>query len=167
MELKQNVQNMLLQRINEFPRKELETRLSKIRIPCMDYLKKNTLQIFKDKIKEVYAINYFRTDIIDLPKFLEAVKIIDRGPWAFDIVINEHDLQYYTAEGEPIYQINSKKDWQQTREEVVHNLEEYWRTPIQGQREDKYYIQQTQKSIDSFIQTDFLKYVKKLVKGGN
>ena len=130
-----DIKQTLIQALKKDVKIDLERKLEKVRIPCMNYLKENALRIFKEKITEVYKINSDRIQVIDLPLFLKAVKVIDIDKWSFGIMIDENLLKYKTKSGEPIYQYSNNGMYPDTYGEEVHNLNEYWHDPIMNQNE--------------------------------
>ena len=144
---------------------DLERKLEKVRIPCMNYLKENALRIFKEKITEVYKINSDRIQVIDLPLFLKTVTIQDKDKWSFDIFIDEDLLNFKTQSGEQIYQYSNDGMFY-TNNEEVHNLDEYWHDPIAGKREYLYYRDLALNEIQDFIKTKFVQYVQNALNGG-
>lgn len=145
---------------------DLERKLEKIRIPCMNYLKENALRIFKKKITEVYEINHDRIQVIDLPLFLKAVKIVDIDKWSFSISVDEDLLSYRTKSGEPIYQYSNNDMYENAYGKEVHDLNEYWHAPIDGKREYLYYKDLAFREIQDFIKVKFVQYVQDLLNRG-
>lgn len=162
-----DIKQTLMQALKKDVKVYLEQKLEKVRIPCMDYLKENALRIFKEKITEVYKINSDRIQVIDLPLFLKAVKIIDKGPWSFTIVTDENQLVFKTESGEPIYQYtNNGKSFVNGLGKEVRNLDEYWHDPIAGKREYLYYRDLALNEIQNFIKTKFIQYVQDMLNRG-
>ena len=102
-----DIKQTLIQALKKDIKIDLERKLEKVRIPCMNYLKENALRIFKEKITEVYKINSDRIQVIDLPLFLKAAKIVDANRWSFNISVDEDLLNYKTKSGESIYQYSN------------------------------------------------------------
>ena len=119
-----DIKQTLMQTLKKDIKIDLERKLEKVRIPCMNYLKENALRIFKEKITEVYKINSDRIQVIDLPLFLKTVTIQDKDKWSFDIFIDEDLLNFKTKSGEQIYQYSNDGMFY-TNNEEVHNLDEY------------------------------------------
>jgi hypothetical protein len=162
-----DIKQTLIQALKKDVKIDLERKLEKVRIPCMNYLKENALRIFKEKITEVYKINSDRIQVIDLPLFLKAVKIIDRGSWGFTIKTEEDELDFKTKSGEPIYQYtDAGRSYVDGMGKEVHNLDEYWHSPINGRREYEYYKNEAINDIQDFINTKFILYVQNKLNGG-
>ena len=161
-----NIKQTLMQALKQDIKIDLERKLEKIRIPCMNYLKENALRIFKEKITEVYEINHDRIQVIDLPLFLKAVKIVDIDKWSFSISVDEDLLSYRTKSGEPIYQYSNNDMYENAYGKEVRNLNEYWHAPIDGKREYLYYKDLAFRKIQDFIKVKFVQYVQDLLNRG-
>lgn len=162
-----DIKQTLMQALKKDVKIDLERKLEKVRIPCMNYLKENALRIFKEKITEVYKINSDRIQVIDLPLFLKTVKIVERGPWSFTIATDEDELIFKTKSGESIYQYTDNgTSFTNGLGKEVHNLNEYWHDPIEGKREYLYYRDLALNEIQSFIKTKFVQYVQNALDGG-
>ena len=161
-----DIKQMLIQALKKDVKSDLERKLEKVRIPCMNYLKENVLRIFKEKITEVYEINHDRIQVIDLPLFLKAAKIANTGGWSFNISVDEDLLNYKTKSGEPIYQYSNKGMYKDTYGKEVHKWEEYWHYPINGIHEEDWYLEVASEDIEKFIKNDFIKFVKNKMDGG-
>ena len=155
-----DIKQTLMQALKKDVKMDLERKLEKVRVPCMNYLEENALRIFKEKITEVYKINHDRIQVIDLPLFLKAVKVIDIDKWSFGIMIDENLLNYKTKSGELIYQYSNNGMYPDTYGEEVRNLNEYWHDPIMNQNEINWYKGQFSDSINSFMNKDFINFVK-------
>lgn len=156
-----DIKQTLIQALKKDVKIDLERKLEKVRIPCMNYLKENALRIFKEKITEVYKINSDRIQVIDLPLFLDTIKVIDTGPWSISLYIDEDMLQFKTKSGDQIYQYtNNGTMFVEGKGEEVHNLDEYFHSPINGLREFDYYKNESMKEISRFIVSKFLDFVK-------
>ncbi len=145
--------------------KELNSLTDSIRKPIIEYLKENSLRILRNEIVKVYEINSFRQQIIELPRFLESVKVKETGKWAINIFVDEEELRFITESGDPIYQL-SYGEYINENNDTVHNLREYFRTPINGIPEEEYYINHAVMGIREFIKTDFKVFVTKLLSKG-
>ena len=154
-----DIKQTLIQTLKKDVKIDLERKLEKVRIPCMNYLKENALRIFKEKITEVYKINSDRIQVIDLPLFLKTVTIQDKDKWSFDIFIDEDLLNFKTKSGEQIYQYSNDGMFY-TNNEEVHNLDEYWHSPINGKSENNWYKIEIWKELNTFLKNDFTQYVK-------
>jgi len=161
-----DIKQTLMQALKKDVKIDLERKLEKVRIPCMNYLKENALRIFKEKITEVYKINSDRIQVIDLPLFLKAVKIVDTDGWSFNISADEDLLNYKTKSGEPIYQYSNNGMYGDTYGKEVHNWKEYWHDPINGVHEEDWYLEVASEDIEKFIKNDFIKFVKDKIDGG-
>lgn len=161
-----DIKQTLMQALKKDIKIDLERKLEKVRIPCMDYLKENALRIFKEKITEVYKINSDRIQVIDLPLFLKAAKIVDTDGWSFNISVDEDLLNYKTKSGEPIYQYSNNGMYGDTYGKEVHNWKEYWHDPINGVHEEDWYLEVASEDIEKFIKNDFIKFVKDKMDGG-
>ena len=162
-----DIKQTLIQALKKDVKIDLERKLEKVRIPCMNYLRENALRIFKEKITEVYKINSDRIQVIDLPLFLKAVKIVEKGPWSFTIATDEDELIFKTKSGEPIYQYTDNgASFVNGLGKEVHNLNEYWHDPIAGKREYLYYRDLALNEIQDFIKTKFVQYVQNALNGG-
>ena len=133
-----------------------EQQSKELRQSCLKYLKENILRIVKQKIELVYIINNYRKQVIELPRFLEAVKIIDRGDWEFEIFIDESDLNYITMQNEEIYEIND--------ENKVRDLDSYFKTPINFIRELDFIKIESEKEAIKFIKYNLSSFVTKLIR---
>lgn len=133
-----------------------EQQSKELRQSCLKYLKENILRIVKQKIELVYIINNYRKQVIELPRFLEAVKIIDRGDWEFEIFIDESDLNYITMQNEEIYEINDGNK--------VRDLDSYFKTPINSIRELDFIKIESEKEAIKFIKYDLSSFVTKLIR---
>lgn len=154
-----DIKQTLMQALKKDIKIDLERKLEKVRIPCMNYLKENALRIFKEKITEVYKINSDRIQVIDLPLFLKTVTIQDKDKWSFDIFIDEDLLNFKTKSGEQIYQYSNDGMFY-TNNEEVRNLDEYWHSPINGKSENNWYKIEIWKELNTFLKNDFTQYVK-------
>ena len=161
-----DIKQTLIQALKKDARIDLERKLEKVRVPCMNYLKENALRIFKEKITEVYKINSDRIQVIDLPLFLKAVKIVDDNKWGFNIFVDEDMLNYKTKSGEPIYQYSNNGMFSDTYGQEVHNWQEYWHNPISGIPEEDWYLNIATEDIEKFIKNDFVVFIKKEIDGG-
>ena len=161
-----DIKQTLMQTLKKDVKIDLERKLEKVRIPCMNYLKENALRIFKEKITEVYKINSDRIQVIDLPLFLKAVKIVDADGWSFNISVDEDLLNYKTKSSEPIYQYSNNGMYGDTYGKKVHNWKEYWHDPINGVHEEDWYLEVASEDIEKFIKNDFIKFVKDKIDGG-
>ena len=161
-----DIKQTLMQALKKDVKIDLERKLEKVRIPCMNYLKENALRIFKEKITEVYKINHDRIQVIDLPLFLKAVKVIKSDGWSFNISVDEDLLNYKNKSGEPIYQYSNNGLYGGTYGEEVRNWEEYWHAPINGVHEEDWYLEAASEDIEKFIKNDFIKFVKDKIDGG-
>ena len=153
--------------MNEIKNKKminLEQRLEKCRPLLIKYLSENSLEILQKKIREVYSINSWRKQIIPIEVFLNSVKVVNTGNWSFDLIVDEKELEYITATGEPIYQGYYEGVYENTYGRKVESLNDYWHTPIGGMKENIYYIKNAVKEIMEFIKTDFTKYAVKLLE---
>lgn len=133
-----------------------EQQSKELRQSCLRYLKENILRIVKQKIELVYIINNYRKQVIELPRFLEAVKIIDRGDWEFEIFIDESDLNYITMQNEAIYEINDGNK--------VRDLDSYFKTPINFIRELDFIKIESEKEAIKFIKYNLSSFVTKLIR---
>lgn len=133
-----------------------EQQSKELRQSCLKYLKENILRIVKQKIELVYIINNYRKQVIELPRFLEAVKIIDRGDWEFEIFIDESDLNYITMQNEEIYEINDGNK--------VRDLDSYFKTPINSIRELDFIKIESEKEAIKFIKYNLSSFVTKLIR---
>lgn len=133
-----------------------EQQSKELRQSCLRYLKENILRIVKQKIELVYIINNYRKQVIELPRFLEAVKIIDRGDWEFEIFIDEGDLNYITMQNEEIYEINDGNK--------VRDLDSYFKTPINFIRELDFIKIESEKETIKFIKYNLSSFVTKLIR---
>lgn len=133
-----------------------EQQSKELRRSCLKYLKENILRIVKQKVELVYIINDYRKQVIELPRFLEAVKIIDRGDWEFEVFIDENDLNYITKQNEEIYEINDGNK--------VQNLNSYFKTPINFVRELDYIKIESEKEAIEFIKNNLSSFVTKLIR---
>lgn len=140
--------------------KDIDNKIEKIRIPCMKYLEEKSIEIFKNKISEVYKINSDRLQVIDLPLLLKTVNIVEEGKWGFSINMDEDLLNYKTKSGEQIYQYSNNGLFMNTINKPVTNMKEYWHAPIGGIMEENWYISEVSKEIVDFIKKDFIKFVK-------
>lgn len=154
-----DIKQTLIQALKKDVKIDLERKLEKVRIPCMNYLKENALRIFKEKITEVYKINSDRIQVIDLPLFLKTVTIQDKDKWSFDIFIDEDLLNFKTKSGEQIYQYSNDGMFY-TNNEEVRNLDEYWHSPINGESENNWYKIEIWKELNTFLKNDFTQYVR-------
>ena len=125
-----------------------EQQPKELRQSCLRYLKENILRIVKQKIELVYSINSFREQIIELPRFLEAVKIDDNGDWKFEIFIDENDLKFATEQNEEIYEI---KDGNK-----VNNLNSI--------RELDFIKIESEKEAINFIKNNLSSFVAKIIR---
>lgn len=156
-----NIKQTLIQNLRQDVKIDLERKLEKVRVPCMNYLKENALRIFKEKITEVYQINSDRIQVIDLPLFLRAIKTYDIDKWSFSIKIDEDLLDFKTKSGEQIYQYtDGGKMFANGYGEEVHNLREYWHSPIMSLSESDWYKGEFAKTISEFLKSDFINFVK-------
>ena len=156
-----NIKQTLIQALKKDVKIDLERKLEKVRVPCMNYLKENALRIFKEKIIEVYQINSDRIQVIDLPLFLRAIKTYDIDKWSFSIKIDEDLLNFKTKSGEQIYQYtDGGKMFAGGYGEEVHNLREYWHSPIMSLSESDWYKDEFAKTISEFLKSDFINFVK-------
>ena len=133
-----------------------EQQSKELRQSCLKYLKENILRIVKQKIELVYIINNYRKQVIELPRFLGAVKIIDRGDWEFEIFIDESDLNYITMQNEEIYEINDGNK--------VRDLDSYFKTPINSIRELDFIKIESEKEAIKFIKYNLSSFVTKLIR---
>nr|DAG57983.1 MAG TPA: hypothetical protein [Caudoviricetes sp.] len=161
-----NIKQTLIQALKKDVKMDLERKLEKVRVPCMNYLKENALRIFKEKITEVYKINSDRIQVIDLPLFLKAVKIVDTDGWSFNIFVDEKLLNYKTKSGELIYQYSNNGMYGNVYGKEVHSWKEYWHSPINGVHEEDWYLEVASGDIEKFIKNDFIKFVKDKIDGG-
>ena len=133
-----------------------EQQSKELRQSCLKYLKENILRIVKQKVELVYILNSYRKQVIELPRFLEAVKIIDRGDWEFEIFIDESDLNYITMQNEEIYEINDGNK--------VRDLDSYFKTPINSIRELDFIKIESEKEAIKFIKYNLSSFVTKLIR---
>ena len=132
-----------------------EQQSKELRQSCLKYLKENILRIVKQKVELVYSINSFRKQIIELPRFLEAVKVVDTGDWKFKVFIDENDLNYVTEQNEEIYKINDGNE--------AKNLNSYFKTPINFIRELDYIKIESEKEVIKFIKNNLSSFVTKII----
>lgn len=161
-----DIKNIVRNELKKYAKADLERRLEEVRVPCMNYLKENALRIFKEKITEVYKINHDRIQVIDLPLFLKAIKIVGDNKWGFNIFVDEDMLSYKTKSGEPIYQYSNNGMFGDTYGQEVHNWREYWHDPINGIPEEDWYLNIATEDIEKFIKNDFVTFIKKEIDGG-
>lgn len=159
-----DVKKILMDTIKSKEIPNLERQLEKCHPKLIKYLSENSLNILKQKIIEVYAINDWRKQVIPIEIFLRAVKITNIGKWSFDLIVDTNELKYITAEGQPIYQGYYEGIYENTYGKRVNNFLDYWHTPIDHIREDIYYTNNAIKEITEFIKTDFVKYAMKLLE---
>lgn len=133
-----------------------EQQSKELRQSCLKYLKENILRIVKQKIELVYIINNYRKQVIELPRFLEAVKIIDRGDWEFEVFIDESDLNYITRQNEEIYEINDGNK--------VQDLNSYFKTPINSIRELDFVKIESEKEAIKFIKNNLSSFLAKIIR---
>ena len=134
-------------------------KLELLRPQIMSYLSDNCLSIFRQKVAEVYQINSFRKNVVPLDRFLGSV-IAQVDKWSCKIFFDEKIINWVDGKGNPIYKIN----YSNGDEPKVQNLFEYWQTPIDGLREDDYYTREAVEEIAKFVVTDFVNFVKGLIR---
>ena len=155
-----HIKNTLIRELQKEIKQNLGQKLEQVRVPCMNYLKENALKIFKEKITEVYKINSDRIQVVDLPLFLKAVKIRDIDNWSFGVSIDESLINFQTKSGEPIYQYSNNGLYPNSEGEEVHNLKQYWHSPINGISEPEWYGREFVRSVTQLINKDFINFVK-------
>lgn len=156
-----NIKQLLIQILKKDIKINLEQKIEIIRVPCLKYLKENVLRIFKEKITEVYKINHDRIQIIDLPLFLNTIKIYDVNKWSFNIEIDEDLLNFKTKSGEQIYQYTDKgKIFADGYSQEVRDLDEYWHSPINSMIESDWYKKEFFQTFKKFLKNNFVNFVK-------
>lgn len=148
--------NFMIDVSNEIKSVLGEQQSKELRQSCLKYLKENILRIVKQKIELVYVINNYRKQVIELPRFLEAVKIIDRGDWEFEVFIDESDLNYITRQNEEIYEINDGNK--------VQDLNSYFKTPINSIRELDFVKIESEKEAIKFIKNNLSSFLAKIIR---
>lgn len=134
-----------------------EQQSKELRQSCLKYLKENILRIVKQKVELVYILNSYRKQVIELPRFLEAVKVVDRGDWKFEIFIDENDLNYVTEWGEQIHEIGTG--------EIVTNINQYFKSPILNSiRELDFIRMESEKESKDFIKKNLPDYLNKITR---
>ena len=134
-------------------------RLEHLRPQIMEYLSDNCLHLFRQKVAEVYQINSFRKNIVPLERFLGSVLTqVDGG--SCKIFFDEKTINWSDKDGGPIYKIA----YSNKEEATVNRLYDYWQTPIENKREDDYYTREAVEAITKFITTDFVNYIKQLIR---
>lgn len=134
-------------------------RLERLRPQIMNYLSDNCLNLFRQKVAEVYQINSFRKNIVPLDRFLGSVLTQIDG-WSCKIFFDEKTINWSDKDGGPIYKIA----YSNKEEATVNRLYDYWQTPIENKREDDYYTREAVEAITKFITTDFVNFIKQLIR---
>lgn len=134
-------------------------RLERLRPQIMNYLSDNCLNLFRQKVAEVYQINSFRKNIVPLDRFLGSVLTQIDG-WSCKIFFDEKTINWSDKDGGPIYKIA----YSNKEEDTVNRLYDYWQTPIENKREDDYYTREAVEAITKFITTDFVNFIKQLIR---
>ena len=160
-----DIKEIIRKEVKKYIKNGVEQTIQKIRVSCMKFLKEKTLEIYKNKITEVYNINKDRKQIVDLPSLFKSIKIIDNNKWIFSIILDERDIKFETQSGEPVYQYYHNGEFGDTYNSIVTNFNEYWHDPIAGITEDDWYNRATIEDLIKYINDDFSKYIKILLGG--
>lgn len=134
-------------------------RLERLRPQIMNYLSDNCLNLFRQKVAEVYQINSFRKNVVPLDRFLGSVLTQIDG-WSCKILFDEKAIEWSDKDGGSIYKIAYSNQENAT----VNRLYDYWQTPIENKREDDYYTREAIGAITKFITTDFVNFIRQLIR---
>lgn len=137
---------------------------------ALNVLGQYAIKSVQQRLAEVYAINVPKLisgerNYIPLRDLQSAVSVtINKTKWSLTIFIKEDLISFEDSRGQPIYPIDAAV---KERVEIIDTLQDYWQLPIQGKREDQYYISRAMDDIVKYINKDFTNYVQKLaLKGG-
>ena len=128
---------------------------------AVEYLASRCEKRLQDRIREVYSINTpltKRENYIPLEEMLSAVDVKIKkisSEWWISIYINEDMLKWRDASGNPTHEIASDH----YNPAPIKDLGRYWQMPINGLREDRYFLTWAKEDIKQLIKKNFANYV--------
>lgn len=151
--------------VHYFNKTNIKLPVDRLNSQIMDFLKKGSLEAAKKAIEKVYFINRLREQVIDLPEFLQTIKIRSVDKWSFEVYIDESDLIFSTKANKPIFEINAEEDRGRGGTDRVSNLSEYFKSPINDLVELDYTRQEIDRAVNKFMGKDFIDFLKKTIGG--
>lgn len=133
-----------------------EVMFSQIGRPLLGRFREYIIKVFKEVLGEVYYVNGFRTNVVPLINLQERLIAYFDGNYRVKIDLDEDMIVFKDKTGEPVYRI--KKGYGD--EGPVEYMDQYWRTPINGLREDEYYTREITERVDYYLSHTFQKMIR-------
>lgn len=150
-----------------FPVDWLRTLSKRDQEKILKQLAQETEKILKEKIREVYAINsQIRTaeNYIPLGDMLRIVGVeYSTSPLSFTVTLDENRIIWVDKRGQDIHEVPAP--WETYKEignSKVRSFEEHWKTPIEGMRENRYFIEETKGELLNFINRNIRKIISQV-----
>lgn len=139
--------------------REKDLIYSQIKTPLLERFREYVIKAYCEALGEVYYINSFRTNVVPLVNLQERVVAYYVDEYRLKVDLDEETIVFEDKMGDPVYRI--KKGYGD--EGPVENLNEYWRTPVRGVREDRYYTQEIIERVENYLSGAFHKMIRKQI----
>lgn len=134
-------------------------------------LEKEATKILREKIKRVYEINerfHPERNYVPLEEMLEAVSVSHQNsPLSISVFVDENKISWKDYQGKEIHEIPGPgEDYEEIKQRKVKTFDKHWKTPIENTREDIWFLYEAWSEIKKYVETDFVKKIVAMSKGG-